>query len=366
MKKVIFIIASIFLAAPVMAKSKHFVLSVTEETRFDDNIFYSSRDESSDILHILVPNAQYSFTGDKAKLLLYCNPSFRYYQRHSELDNIAYNALFDLEYKLLPKITLKLTDTYTEDDVSYYTNALIGAIGRNSYWTNSVKPTLIFTPTAHTTLSLGHTHDTVFYDVPGVLDSSGDLSTFALVEKISSTLSFLFDATMQKRRFDSGDTTKSLLFDAGLTKIFNNRFSSTVKIGHQRVEDVASDTSGSFFYFFEALIQLLKKTTLTSTVRKQDTVVDYSNSVVDIFQGSVALTQQLSRRLTWVHSFSYLHANYDATSEQDAVYRYDTNIQCLLNKDFTLRFGYIRENKNSNLSVEYTKNIAYCSFAYQF
>lgn len=130
-------------------------LTVGEE--YNDNIFSDNRNRQSDFITTFTPGLTLAFESAVYRFLLSGSVSALVYADHSELNDAAMgraSLLASGDYRLSPRATAALTNTYTKSESSN-TASLEGiSTGRRSSQSNTITPSYSYNLTQLTTMRL--------------------------------------------------------------------------------------------------------------------------------------------------------------------------------------------------------------------
>ena len=121
-----------------------FVPGISVGETYDDNIFLSNSNETSDYITRVSPSLSFGVVGQNTRLQLSYVPTFNWYADRDDLNYTSHSANLSLEQGLTQHLRFRLTDTYlrSEDPLDDIADVQGQRRTRNTYWTNLSRASL--------------------------------------------------------------------------------------------------------------------------------------------------------------------------------------------------------------------------------
>ena len=152
-------------------------LSLSLSEQYNDNIFLSHTDRTTDYITLISPAIALSTRFEKADVSISYSPTFNLYKDHDENNSTSHAASLLSHYRLTEKLTLGLSDTFVRTRESSAVRAIEGAgpinRGLERITTNSLSGDLSYRLTGKISL-LGN----AVYTYTDTETGTGDVSTY--------------------------------------------------------------------------------------------------------------------------------------------------------------------------------------------
>lgn len=348
------------------AKTRNLEVGASAQTMYDSNIFFTKNDRESDMVTSIGPWLVYKREVPRGTFTVDARPRYVWYDAHEDLSELNFNVSEELTRKLDKNWTVSLENENVKNNTSYLTTDLVGATGHFVYTYHSLTPAVTYTNRG-TTAQISAVIDKIDYDTETISDADGQSYNFSLGQKITDQLTGLFDFTYQTRAFDNNLDIDIYLASVGVTYKPGRRWIHTFKLGGESVgQNNDADYAEEFYYYYEGSYMFTPRTSGIIRSQKQSSVIDVENNVLDIWQTTLELTHNLSPLDKIKALVTYVLAEYPSVDSQDDIWKYETTLEHVLNKQTRLNVGYSMEEKSSDFSAGYLRHVAYVEIEVNF
>jgi len=169
--------------------------SLDLSTEYNDNIYWM-REKESDIINRISPAISLSIPGYHKELTLGYGASFEFFVKNTDENTVTHRVNGEASYKATERLNLKLADTYVRSK-SLSEIELYGLRRRReSYWQNSLTPSLDYTFGPNRVLSLGYRYTKSQFETYAYENSTEHSSNIGLTYGLNPhnilTLNYMF------------------------------------------------------------------------------------------------------------------------------------------------------------------------------
>jgi len=169
--------------------------SLDLSTEYNDNIYWM-REKESDIINRISPAISLSIPGYHKELTLGYGASFEFFVKNTDENTVTHRVNGEASYKATERLNLKLADTYVRSKTLSEIELYGLRRRRESYWQNSLTPSLDYTFGPNRILSLGYRYTKSQFETYAYENSTEHSSNIGLTYGLNLhnilTLNYMF------------------------------------------------------------------------------------------------------------------------------------------------------------------------------
>ena len=344
-------------------------VTITADTGFifDDNITFLKDDPVDDLINSVSLGLEVSQTGKKSYLDFDATISQEFFHDNSDFNNLSEEAELDFRYQLTPYDQVLIKNYFIQaDEPRSFQDAIGRNEGRYDYLLNNFQIEYIRQFSKKVSLVTSYYNDTFSPDRADIVSSLRHDASIELDYILGSDLTVLFGYNFDTIGFDPGDHISIHSGYSGFSMIFKDKIKIYTKIGYDKIERQDDDKFKPQF-LLQISDAIEGQTDVSFMFLKKYGSNFYQEDILDFWQVSAYLTQEISQRTKFNASIFYGAGEFLAADDDKTFLGATLGLKQELKEDLEIGLTYAFSNFTSSLDTdEYQKNVIEFSLAWNF